>query len=306
MAKKTVVVVGSSNIDMSIRVRHLPRAGETILGADFACALGGKGANQAVAASRAGASVFLVARLGADAHGDDALSAFKKNNINTRFIVRDQFLPTGVACILVNKDGENSIAVALGANDKLSPKNICQAKTIIKEAGILLMQLETPLETVCKAAELATKAGVISILNPAPARELPRALIQNISILTPNKSEAEILSGVKITHEDHVIKAADILLALGVKILIITLGARGALLARGAERRFIPAFKVDVVDSTAAGDVFNGALAAQLIEEKPLIESIYFANAAAALCVARFGAQTSIPLRKDIEDFLKN
>jgi ribokinase len=302
---KPIVVVGSANIDMSIRVARIPKRGETILGGELTCALGGKGANQAMAAARAGARVIFIARLGADNNGDLAMSALKKDKIDTSHIVRDRSLPTGVACILVDKDGENSIAVAPGSNGKLSPSNVSKAHKIINEAGVLLMQLETPLNTICKTAELAREAGLISILNPAPARKLPCELLHNISILTPNESEAEILTGIKIKSESTAVQAADVLLAMGVKALVITLGAQGALLAQGSERHLIPGFKVKALDSTAAGDVFNGALATFLTEGKSLSQSVRFANAAAALCVTRLGAEPAIPWRQEIEDFLK-
>ena len=306
MSQPSIIVVGSSNTDMIIRLDRIPRPGETILGGEFATAAGGKGANQAVAAARAGGDVNFIAKVGRDMFGDQAVAGFKKEGICTDHVSRDESQPSGVALIFVAKDGENSIAVASGANGELSPADVGKAKKIFAGSGLLVMQLETPLNTVQAAADLATQAGVDVILNPAPARALPSTLLKKISMITPNETEAELLTGIKINSDAAASKAADKLLARGVKTVIITLGSRGAFVAGGGVRKLVPGFKVKAVDTTAAGDTFNGALAVALVEGKSLEDAVRFANAAAAISVTRLGAQTSVPTRREIEKLLKN
>jgi len=305
MSKKNIIVVGSSNTDMIIKLDHIPRPGETILGGEFFTAAGGKGANQAVGAARAGGKVTFIARVGVDMFGDNAVAGFKKEGINTDHVLRDTSSPSGVALIFVAKDGENSIAVAGGANGNLSPEDVIHAGELFAGASMLVMQLETPLETVQAAADLAVAAAVPVILNPAPARSLPDELLRNISIITPNETEAELLTGTKVDDHDSASKAADILLARGVKTVIITLGSRGAFVAGEGIRKLVPGFRVTAVDTTAAGDTFNGALAVALVEGKALEEAVRFANAAAAISVTRMGAQSSVPARMEIEEFLR-
>ena len=305
MSKKQIIVVGSSNTDMIIKLDHIPRPGETILGGEFVTAAGGKGANQAVAAARAGGKVTFVARVGRDMFGDQAIAGFVKEKINTDHVSRDKSRPSGVALIFVAKDGENSIAVAGGANNGLSATDVKKAKANIADAGMLIMQLETPLETVQAAADLAAKAGLHVILNPAPARALPDELLKKISIITPNETEAELLTGINVDSDQAAAQAADKLLARGVKTVIITLGSRGAFVVGDGVRKLVPGFKVKAVDTTAAGDTFNGALAVALVEGQTLTNAVRFANAAAALSVTRLGAQTSVPTRKEIEKMLK-
>ena len=304
MSKKQIIVVGSSNTDMIIKLDHIPRPGETILGGEFVTAAGGKGANQAVAAARAGGKVTFVARVGRDMFGDQAIAGFEKEKINTDHVSRDKFKPSGVALIFVAKDGENSIAVAGGANNGLSATDVKKAKANIADAGMLIMQLETPLEAVQAAADLAAKAGVRVILNPAPARVLPDELLKKISIITPNETEAELLTGINVDSDQAASQAADKLLARGVKTVIITLGSRGAFVVGDGVKKLVPGFKVKAVDTTAAGDTFNGALAVALVEGQTLTSAVRFANAAAALSVTRLGAQTSVPKRKEIEKML--
>jgi ribokinase len=304
MAKHSIVVVGSSNTDMVIQLDRIPRPGETILGGKFVMAAGGKGANQAVAAARAGGDVTLVARVGKDIFGDEALSGFEKDGICVEHIRRDKESPSGVALIFVAAGGENSIAVASGANSRLSPADVQKARKAISSASMLVMQLETPLATVQAAAEIAAKAEVPIILNPAPACPLPDDLLRLVSILTPNETEAELLTGVKVIDDASAQKAADCLLARGVKTVILTLGVRGALVAGGDFSGLVPGYKVEAVDTTAAGDVFNGALAVALAKQLPMAEAVRFANAAAAISVTRLGAQPSAPKRKEIEKFL--
>jgi ribokinase len=220
-------------------------------------------------------------------------------------VFRDKSAPSGVALIFVAQDGENSIAVASGANARLSAADVTKARAALRGASALVMQLETPLETVQTAAELAARAGVPVILNPAPARKLPAALLKLVSILTPNETEAELLTGIRVESETTAARAADKLRAKGVGTVIVTLGARGALVASADGCILVPGFPVKAVDTTAAGDVFNGALAVALAEGQPLAPAARFANAAAAISVTRLGAQPSAPHRKEIDRFLK-
>jgi ribokinase len=304
MTKKKIVVVGSSNSDMTIKAARIPKPGETVLGGSFSMAAGGKGANQAVAAARAGGTVIFVARIGDDYFGERALKHFVADQINVEFIVRDKESPSGIALIFVDDKGENSIAVAAGANARLSKADIERCSDTVASAEILLMQLETPLETVHAAAEIASSKGVKVILNPAPARKLPPELLRLVSIVTPNEFEAEVLTGVRIQDDMAAGRAADALLGQGVETVIITLGVRGAFLATASERAVVPGYSVHAVDTTGAGDVFNGALAVALSEGKVLREAVSFACAAAAISVTKLGAQPSIPRRKEIDAFI--
>ncbi len=301
MARPRILVIGSSNTDMIIKLDRIPRPGETILGGEFTTAAGGKGANQAVAAARAGGDVTFVARVGQDMFGEQALAGFVHDGIHVEYVTRDQAAPSGVALIFVAKDGENSIAVAGGANGRLSPADVKKVKGALAGARAVVMQLETPLATVQAAAELAVRAKVPVILNPAPARVLPDKLLKLVSILTPNETEAELLTGIQVTDDATAEKAAEKLRARGVETVILTLGARGAFVATASTRELVPGFPVKAVDSTAAGDVFNGALAVALGEGRALLQAVRFANAAAAISVTRLGAQPSAPRRKEIE-----
>ncbi|HXQ79716.1 MAG TPA: ribokinase [Opitutaceae bacterium] len=300
-----VVVVGSSNTDMIIRVPRVPGPGETLLGGEFSTAPGGKGANQAVAAARAGGRVAFIARLGRDSLGNEAMTRLRAEGILLSHTVRDDAHPSGVALIFVGSDGENSIAVAGGANQQLSRADVSAARGLIARARILLLQLETPLQTVAAAARLARRAGVRVILNPAPACPLPDALLRNVSVLTPNESEASLLTGCKVRGAASAARAALILQGRGVETVIITLGAKGAFVAGRDQTGLVAGFKVKAVDTTAAGDVFNGALAVRLAEGCPLFDAVRFAHAAAAISVTRPGAQPSIPTRREILSMLR-
>jgi len=302
--KKKIVIVGSSNTDMVIRTPRIPRPGETVLGGEFFMAPGGKGANQAVAAARAGGDVHFIARVGDDVFGRQALDGFVGDGIHTECIFRDKHAPSGVALIVVGPDGENCIAVASGANARLAIADVRKAKGIIRSADIVLMQLESPLETVREAAEIASSAGVPVILNPAPARELDDDILSRVAYLTPNETEAEILTGITLINKPDLARAADTLLAKGMKAVLVTLGAKGVYVATREKEEVVPAFKVIPVDTTAAGDAFNGALAVALAEGKPLLEAARFANAAAALATTRMGAQPSLANRPEIERLL--
>lgn len=304
MTTPNIVVVGSSNTDMIIKLKRLPRAGETVLGGQFMTAAGGKGANQAVAAARAGGRVALIARVGRDSLGDQAIESFLKDGIDVTHVTRDPREASGAALIFVAGNGENSIAVAGGANSRLAPKHVKKAQPVIANAKVLLMQLETPLDTIEAAARLGASKGALVILNPAPARPLPDALLRHISILTPNESEAELLTGIRLDGIGAAEKAARKLLRRGVGTVVLTLGAKGALIANDQGVQLVPAFKVKAVDTTAAGDTFNGALAVGLIEGRPLSDAVRMANAAAALSVMKLGAQISAPKRRAIDRFL--
>jgi len=306
ISKRKIAVVGSSNTDMIIKTAKIPRPGETILGGEFHMAAGGKGANQAVAAARAGGVVTFIARVGSDIFGKKAVEGFIRDGIDVKYVYKDRRAASGIAVIIVGADGENSIAVASGANANLTPEDVRRAERAISSAKILLMQLETPLETVREAAEIAAAYRVPVILNPAPAKALDDNLLRRISILTPNETETEMLTGIKIRKESDMAKAAQWLLNKGVRAVFITLSSKGVFVASETKkiRRIIPAIKVKAVDTTAAGDVFNGALAVALAEGRPLLEAARFANAAAAFSVTKMGAQPSAPRRKDIENFL--
>ena len=301
-----IVVVGSTNVDMIVRIGRIPRPGETVLGGEFAMAAGGKGANQAVAAARAGGAVTFVSRVGRDAFGDRAVAALAEDGIAVGRMARDSALPTGVAFIFVGADGENSIAVASGANAGLGARDVTRAEAAISRADALLLSLEIPLDAVRTAARIAHKSGVPVILNPAPARPLPDELLGLISILTPNEGETEFLTGIRIDGDSAADRAAGRLLRRGVKrAVVITRGRRGAYVAGDGIRRRIPAFTVKAVDTTAAGDAFSGALAVALGESRPLPDAVRFAAAAAAISVTRLGAQPSVPRRPDIDRFLE-
>jgi ribokinase len=304
MARPPILVIGSSNTDLIIKAERIPRPGETVLGGEFATAPGGKGANQAVAAARAGGAVTFIARVGRDANGDQSVAGFAAAGIDVRRVIRDRTRPSGVALIVVGRRGENSIAVASGANEGLSPADIRKAAGAFDRVRLVLLQLETPLRTIQTAIELATLAGLPVVLNPAPARPLPSRLMKRIYVITPNEGEAELLTGVAVTSVAAAGRAADALLARGVRHVVITMGARGAFVASKGARQLIPPFKVKTADTTGAGDVFNGALAVALAEGKPLLEAARFGGAAAAIAVTRFGAQPSAPARKEIDAVL--
>ena len=289
---------------MAVKLERLPKPGETIFGGEFSCAPGGKGANQAVAAARAGGAVTFIARIGRDMFGDKTVAGFVADGINVDYVIRDQTNPSGVALIFIGRAGENSIAVASGSNGKLAPADLKKTRKAFHDADVLVLQLETPMKTVEAAAELAAETGLRVILNPAPAQCLPASLLRRVSVLTPNQSEAELLTGVTLRGWAAAAKAAAELLSRGVQNVIITLGSRGVYVAGKETRQMIPGYKVKAIDTTAAGDVFNGALSVALAAGKPLVEAARFANAAAAISVTRMGAQTSAPTRKEIERML--
>jgi ribokinase len=300
-----ITVVGSSNTDMIIKVPRLPVPGETILGGSFAVALGGKGANQAVAAARVGGDVTFIGCIGNDVFGEQALNGLQEDRINIDFVVRDPQVPSGIAQIIVDDNGKNLIAVAPGANQNLGEQDIINARKAILTCDVLILQLEIPIQTVRFAAKMAFENRIRVMLNPAPAHPLDDELLGYISVLTPNKLEAEALTGIAITDDRSAELAGRILLERGLTRVIITLGQKGAMVIDNGGAEHVPAFHVKSVDTTAASDVFNGALAVALAEGKNFYESVRFANAAAALSTLRLGAQSSIPSRKEVLEMLK-
>ena len=291
--KPKVVVIGSCNTDMVVKANRLPVPGETILGGTFYMNPGGKGANQAIAASRLGAEVTFISKIGYDLFGLQALEIYKSEKINTDFIFTDQKSPSGVALISVDSFGENSIIVAPGASRSLSIEDI-------KEADIILMQLEIPIETVEYAATIAKKYNKKVILNPAPASTLSNSFLNNVHTILPNRIEAEMLSGIKVMDIDSAHRAAEAIGEKGIENVVITLGKDGAYVKEKDQYAMIPAKEVETIDTTGAGDVFCGAFSVYLSEGHSLAESVTFANAAAALAVTRIGAQSAIPYKREI------
>ncbi len=301
-----ITVIGSIHIDFYIRLPKFPMPGETVLGYEFIMKPGGKGANQAVAAARLGAETFMVGRVGNDIFASKLLENFKINKVKTDFIKIDNETHTGTAFILLDeKTGENMIAVAPGADYRVSPKDIDDALPVIKESGIVLLQLEIPLETVLYAIKRAWENNIKVILNPAPVVKLPEEIYKYIYVLTPNRIEASILTGVKINDLNDAINAGKILVEKGVKYVVITMGKEGSIIVSREYVKHIPAYKVKIVDTTGAGDAFNGALAVFLSEGLDIIEACRLANAAAALKITRLGAQEGLPTRSELEEFIK-
>ncbi len=300
-----VVVVGSANVDFVVQTPHIPHPGETVLGSKFVMAMGGKGANQAVGAARLGANVAFVARVGQDVFGDQCLETYEKEGVSTEFISRDPDEATGVALIAVAADGENSITVASGANMRLTPQDVETASGEFQQADVLVMQLEIPTDVVSAAAHLARHNGVPIVLNPAPARDLPKELLRMVDVLTPNRIELAQLAGLTETevHTYSDERLASVVLDLGVSRAVITLGSAGALVVDGNNVVRVPAFRVESVDTTAAGDAFNAGLAVALARGSSLEDAAHYANACGALAVTRVGAQPSLPTVSEVQAF---
>ena len=295
MAQK-ILVLGSSNTDMTIKAPRIPAPGETILGGDFKMGPGGKGANQAVAAARLGGNVSFICKVGNDVFGKKSIEGYETEGIDTSHILVSS-KPSGVALIMVDDKGENCISVAPGANGDITVEDIEKLRDVIEDADYVILQLEIPVESVMKAAEIASKAGAYVILNPAPACKLPEEIFQYISLVTPNQTEMALLTGI----EGDITSTMKKMNSMGVKDIIMTLGSKGSALWDGENIEIIPAKKVNAVDATAAGDTFCGALCVALSEGKSKREAIEFATKASALTVQKMGAQESIPFRKDIE-----
>jgi ribokinase len=303
MAKK-ILVIGSSNTDMILQLPTIPRPGETISGGTFTQAAGGKGANQAVAVARAGGQAIFLTKVGEDEFGAKAIADFQKDDIDVSFIKKTDTAPSGLAFIFVDAKGENSIGLAGGANEAFLPEDLSTCVPAFEESGLVLLQLEIPMITVEKAVSMAKKDQKLVVLNPAPAKELSDDLLAQIDILTPNETEAEALTGISVVDEESAKKAANTLLQKGVKTVIITMGKNGVFIFEKGTSVHVPAFKVDAVDTTAAGDTFNGAMVVALNEGKSLQEAVRFGQAAAALSVTKLGAQPSVPHRSEITSFL--
>jgi ribokinase len=302
MSKK-IIVAGSSNTDMVVKVPHIPAPGETVMGSELLTIPGGKGANQAVGAARAGAEVVFIACVSDDTFGTGSIENYKKDGIDTSFIKIKPGMHSGVALINVAADGENSIAVAPGANSHLLAEDIMKARDAFTGAGAVLVQLEIPLETVLEVARLASELKIPLILNPAPGAKLPAEILKMVSVITPNETEAALLTGISEVNDDTIPVMARELYNLGIETVIITLGSKGVYLLNSEFQGLIPGYKVKAVDTTAAGDVFNGALAAALSGNKPVRQAIDFAQRAAAISVTRMGAQPSAPQLDEITGY---
>ncbi|QZQ50200.1 ribokinase [Erwinia persicina] len=300
-----LAVLGSINADHILNLTHFPRPGETVIGKQYQVAFGGKGANQAVAAGRSGADIAFIACVGDDDTGERIRQQLMNDRIDISPIEAVPGESTGVALIFVNGDGENTIGIHAGANAALTPVRVEQHQQVIADASALLMQLESPLESVLSAARIAHQHQTQVILNPAPATALSDELLSLVDMITPNETEAQILTGVAVNSEEDAARAAAVLHDKGIRTVLITLGSRGVWLSEQGEGQRIPGFRVEAVDTIAAGDTFNGALITALLEQRPMAEAVRFAHAAAAIAVTRHGAQPSVPWREEIDRFLQ-
>ncbi|AUC42834.1 Ribokinase [Dickeya solani RNS 08.23.3.1.A] len=304
MKSGKLVVLGSINADHILNLAQFPRPGETVIGKQYGVAFGGKGANQAVAAGRSGADIEFIACVGADDIGERIRQQLIKDRIDVSAVEAIPGQTTGVALIFVNVEAENMIGIHAGANAAVTPDYLNRYQQKIIDASALLMQLESPLETVTAAARLAHDHGTKVILNPAPACSLPDELLSLVDMITPNETEAQILTGVTVETEDDAQRAAQVLHNKGIATVLITLGSRGVWLSEQGKGQRIPGFRVKAVDTIAAGDTFNGALVTALLESRPMEAAVKFAHAAAAIAVTRHGAQPSVPWREEIDAFL--
>ncbi|MBK4725535.1 MULTISPECIES: ribokinase [Erwiniaceae] len=300
-----LAVLGSINADHILNLAHFPRPGETVIGKQYQVAFGGKGANQAVAAGRSGADIAFIACVGEDDIGERIRQQLVDDRIDVSPVEAVAGDSTGVALIFVNGEGENTIGIHAGANAALTPERVEQHQQVIADAAALLMQLESPLESVLAAAKIAHQHQTQVILNPAPATELSDELLSLVDMITPNETEAQILTGVAVNSDEDAARAAAVLHQKGIRTVLITLGSRGVWLSEQGNGQRIPGFRVEAVDTIAAGDTFNGALITALIEQRPMAEAVRFAHAAAAIAVTRRGAQPSVPWRDEIDSFLQ-
>jgi len=303
MTSNKIIVVGSANMDFVVGVKHFPRPGETLFGTSFGMFPGGKGANQAVCCAKLGAAIHFIGRIGMDILGEKLAASMQRDGVQVDSLIRDEGASTGIALITVDRAGQNEIVVVSGGNMKLTPGDIESKDELFAAASVLLVQLEIPRETVIRAVSLAKEHNLLTILNPAPACKLPASLLRMIDYLTPNETEAAILTGINVKDVSTAEKAGKKLLDIGVKTVIMTLGRKGSLLVAPEKTRHFPAPRVKAVDTTAAGDAFSGALAVSLVEGKAIEEAIPFANAVAALSVTRMGAQGSLPARQELSRF---
>lgn len=300
-----LAVLGSINADHILNLAQFPRPGETVIGKQYQVAFGGKGANQAVAAGRSGADIAFIACVGADDVGHRVREQLASDGIDVSPVEIIDDNSTGVALIFVNGEGENSIAIHAGANAALTPQRVERHQQTIADASALLMQLESPLESVLAAARIAHQHQTQVILNPAPATELSNELLSLVDMITPNETEAEILTGIAVKSDEDAARAAAALHAKGIGKVLITLGSRGVWLSDNGQGQRIAGFRVKAVDTIAAGDTFNGALITALLEQQPMEKAVRFAHAAAAIAVTRPGAQPSVPWREEIDSFLQ-
>ena len=305
MGRGIVTVVGSYVTDLMSRTPHMPRVGETVLGGPFKMGPGGKGGNQAVAAARQGSTVYMVTKVGDDEFGAYARASFEKDGIDTRYVFVDPTESTGAALIAVDDNGDNMIVVALGACGTLTTAEVAQASEAIKSSAVVLLQLETSNEAVKATVALAKHYGVPVILNPAPYHEFPREILQDVSYITPNETEAYGLTGIQVDDEASALKAAQAIYAMGVPQVLITLGKKGCFYYNGGESgKLYPGFEVQAVDTTGAGDAFNGGLAHALAAGQGLEDAIIYANAVAALSVTKVGTAPAMPTKHEVEAFL--
>ncbi len=301
-----LVVLGSVNADHVLRVPHFPRPGETLTGHSYQVVPGGKGANQAVAAARLGAAVSFIARIGDDAIGRQMKTGFANDGIDVSAVELDDKLPTGIAIIYVSDEGENSIGLSTEANGALDTAMVKRHEAMIAGAHTLLLQLEVPLDSVLEAARLARAHGTRVVLNPAPAQPLSSELLALVDLITPNQTEAELLTGVRVSDEASAVQAAARFHQMGIADVMITLGSQGVYCSNAKQQALIPGFRVEAVDTTAAGDTFNGALLAAELAGADFHSAVRFAHGAAALSVTRFGAQSSIPGKQEVDTFLQS
>lgn len=301
----SILIIGSLNMDLIVRTPRIPIPGETILGNTFLTAPGGKGGNQAVAAAKLGASVKMIGRVGADDFGKQLRSHLNAVGVDTQFLQEDAATATGVALISVDDAGQNSIIVVPGANGRVTRQDVDAARDAIRQARVVVAQLEIPLDTVAYGLRAAHDAGALTMLNPAPAQALPRELLHDVDVLLPNETEASQMTNLAVTDYDSASAAAKVLQEMGARRVIITLGSKGALWLdeNGGERQVLP-FEVRAVDTTAAGDAFVGALAAALAHEQDWETSVQMASAAGALAATKLGAQPSLPTRAELDHFM--